>query len=518
MPHKKGKKLIIFDTTLRDGEQCPGASLNRGEKIEIARQLALLGVDVIEAGFPVASPGDFESVAQIAAEIKGPTIAGLARAVEKDIDLAAKATEKAGSARIHVFLATSKTHRDFKLKKSKEEILEHAARAVAYAKKFCDDIEFSPEDGSRTEPEFLVQVVREVVRAGARTVNIPDTVGYAIPTQFGELIGRVVESIRGENAIISVHCHNDLGLAVANSLAAVKAGARQVECTINGIGERAGNAALEEIVMSLKTRRDFFNVDVDHIDARRLVQCSGIVSNLTGLLVQRNKAIVGKNAFAHESGVHQDGLLKNASTYEIIRPTDVGWEKTRLVLGKHSGRHAFAKRIEELGFCLDKEKLQLAFEEFKELADIKKEIYDDDLVSLVQGQISEEGNIRYHLQKIITNMETGVPPQASVELRDDKSGKILKGSSSGDGPIDSICQAIDKITGIPCKLLDYSVVSKTVGTDAMGEVSVQIESGDLKVWGKAAGTNVVEASAYAYLNAVNKLMQIPASAKPGTLP
>ncbi|MBI5186703.1 MAG: 2-isopropylmalate synthase [Nitrospinae bacterium] len=501
----KKKKLVIFDTTLRDGEQCPGASMNKLEKLEIARQLALLGVDVIEAGFPVASPGDFDSVSQISREIKGVTIAGLARAVEKDIDMVAKATEKAEFSRIHVFLATSKTHRDFKLKKSKEEILEQAAKAVAYARRFCDDVEFSPEDASRTEPEFLRQVTLEVVKAGARTVNIPDTVGYAIPGQFGKLIRKVVDSIKNEDAVISVHCHNDLGLAVANSLAAVKAGARQVECTINGIGERAGNAALEEIVMAVRTRKDFFKADVGHIDAKRLLSCSRIVSNLTGLLVQRNKAIVGKNAFAHESGVHQDGLLKNVSTYEIINPTDVGWEKTNLVLGKHSGRHAFINRIEALGFRLDGEKLDHAFEEFKRLADVKKEIFDDDIISLVQGQFSEKTGLRYHLKKVKTTVETGVRPEATVELSDGN-GLVKKATASGDGPIDSICQAIDKITGVSCKLLDYSVVSRTSGTDALGEVSVQIENEGRKVWGKFAGTNVVEASAQAYLNAVNKLI------------
>jgi 2-isopropylmalate synthase len=499
------KKLVIFDTTLRDGEQCPGASMNKLEKLEIARQLALLGVDVIEAGFPVASPGDFESVSQIAREIKGATIAGLARAVEKDIDLAAKATEKAEFPRIHIFLATSKTHRDYKLKKSKEEILEQAAKMVAYARRFCDDIEFSPEDASRTEPEFLCQVTMEVVKAGARTVNIPDTVGYAIPDQFGKLIQKVVNSIKNEDAIISVHCHNDLGLAVANSLAAVKAGARQVECTINGIGERAGNAALEEIVMAVRTRKDFFKADVGHIDTKRLLSCSRIVSNLTGLLVQRNKAIVGKNAFAHESGVHQDGLLKNVSTYEIINPTDVGWEKTNLVLGKHSGRHAFIKRMEELGLRLDGEKLDHLFEEFKKLADLKKEIFDADIVSLVQGQFSEESELVYHFKKVKTNVETGVSPEATVELTNGN-GLLKKATASGDGPIDSICQAIDKISGIPCKLLDYSVASRTSGTDALGEVNVQIENEGLKIWGKSTDPNIVEASAKAYLNAVNKLI------------
>ncbi len=504
--------LIIFDTTLRDGEQCPGASMNNLEKIEVARQLALLGVNVIEAGFPVASPGDFEAVSQIAREIRGVTIAGLARAVEKDIDSVAKAIEKADSPRIHVFLATSKTHRDYKLKKSKEEILDGAAKAVAYAKRFCDDIEFSPEDASRTEPEFLVEVVREVVRVGATTVNIPDTVGYALPVQFGELIGQVVDSVKGQNALISVHCHNDLGLAVANSLAAVKAGARQVECTINGIGERAGNAALEELVMAIRTREDFFNINVDHIKTKRLLSCSRIVSNLTGLVVQRNKAIVGKNAFSHESGVHQDGLLKKVDTYEIIKPTDVGWEKTDLVLGKHSGRHAFIQRIEELGFQLEEETVNLAFQEFKKLSDLKKEIYDDDIVSLIQEQFHEKGNVRYHLKNVKANVETGVRPEASVELSDGNGGS-QEATASGDGPIDAICQAIDQITGIPCKLLDYSVLSKTVGTDAMGEVSVQIQNEERKVWGKSAGTNIVEASTQAYLNAVNKLVQYRPCAK-----
>ncbi|NIP99933.1 MAG: 2-isopropylmalate synthase, partial [Nitrospinaceae bacterium] len=382
----ESERVLIFDTTLRDGEQCPGASLNLKEKLEIARQLALLKVDVIEAGFPAASPGDFDSVRGIAQEVKGVTVAGLARALEKDIEANARALEKAESPRIHVFLSTSKTHREHMVQKAKEEIIHMAVKGVTCARKYCDDVEFSPMDASRTEPDFLVEVVRAVIDAGAKTVNIPDTVGYTIPGEFAGLIRHLKENVPGiERAILSVHCHNDLGLAVANSLAAVQAGARQVECTINGIGERAGNAAMEEIVMALRTRKDFFGLDT-RVDPRHIMACSKLVSTLTGFFVQRNKAIVGKNAFAHESGIHQHGFLKRKDTFEIMNPKDVGLDDSDLVLGKHSGRNALSHKCRELGYDLTQEELDRVFQEFKILADEKKDLYEDDIITLIQKQ------------------------------------------------------------------------------------------------------------------------------------
>jgi 2-isopropylmalate synthase len=498
-------RIIIFDTTLRDGEQCPGASLNTREKLEIAHQLALLKVDIIEAGFPIASPGDFEAVSIIAKEVKGVKIAGLARALEKDIDAAARALEKAKKPRIHVFLATSKIHRDYKLKKAKLEIITQAVKSIKYAKKFADDIEFSPEDASRTEPDFLNEVVEAVIDCGATTINIPDTVGYALPVPFAALIKNIKENVPNiNNAVISVHCHNDLGLAVANSLSAIKAGARQVECTINGLGERAGNAAMEELVMTLKTRNDFFDVST-RIQSKRFVGISKLVANLTGLFVQRNKAIVGANAFAHEAGIHQHGIMSKRATYEIMHPKDVGWEKSNLVIGKHSGKHAFVKRIKEIGFKLSKEKLKAAFDNFKLLADEKKEIYDEDLIALVENQLGEE--IQYFsLKNLKVPIETEVPPQAEVSLKlPDNS--VKKAISSGDGPVDAIFKAIDKITKLSCRLADYQIRAVTKGKDALGEVSLQVEHKKQKIHGKAAGTDIVETSARAYLNAINRLVK-----------
>ena len=502
----KKDRIVIFDTTLRDGEQCPGASLNTGEKLEIARQLALLKVDVIEAGFPIASPGDFEAVSTIAREVKGSTIAGLARALKKDIDAAAKAIEKARKPRIHVFLATSKIHREFKLKKAKQEILKQAIQSVKYAKKFADDIEFSPEDASRTEQEFLNEVVEAVIDSGANTVNIPDTVGYALPGPFGELIKNIVDNVSNiKKAIISVHCHNDLGLAVANSLSAVKAGARQVECTINGLGERAGNAAMEELVMGLKTRKEYFGVKTQ-IETKRFVGISKLTANLTGLHVQRNKAIVGANAFAHEAGIHQHGILSKRNTYEIMNPKDVGWEKSNLVMGKHSGRHAFLARVKEMGFKLSKEKLNTAFERFKILADEKKEIYDEDLLAIIEDQLGKEEIQYFSLEKFKILVDTETTPEANVTLKF-YDGKIKSSRASGDGPVDAILNAIDKITKLKCRLSDYEIRAVTKGRDALGEVSLQVEHKKQKVRGKAAGTNIIEASARAYISAVNHLVK-----------
>ncbi|MFQ5482393.1 MAG: 2-isopropylmalate synthase [Nitrospinaceae bacterium] len=505
------ERLIIFDTTLRDGEQCPGASLNKKEKLEIARQLALLNVDVIEAGFPVASPGDFESVRLIAGEIKGPTIAGLARALTKDIEAAAKSLEKAAQPRIHIFLSTSKTHRQFKLGKDQGEVIRMAVDAVKFGRKFCDDIEFSPEDASRTEEDFLAEVVAAVIDAGAGTVNIPDTVGYSVPEQFGGLIRFLKTKVPNiEQAILSVHCHNDLGMAVANSLAAVKAGARQVECTINGIGERAGNAAMEEIVMALKTRKDFFGIQTG-IENRHIMACSRLVSSLTGFFVQRNKAIVGKNAFAHESGVHQDGFLKKKDTYEIMDPKDVGLDCSELVLGKHSGRNALSDKIRKLGYHLSAQDLDRVFVDFKVLADGKKKVFDEDIEALIQNNaFADEALDTYTLHKVKVAFETGSVPQATVVLKS-PDGKEHSAQGTGDGPIDAIYQAIDRITGLPCKLLEYHVLSKTRGKDAQGEVNVRVLHENRELLGRGAGVNTVEASAQAYINAANKLLVKPKS-------
>ena len=501
------EKLIIFDTTLRDGEQCPGASLNIKEKLEIARQLALLKVDVIEAGFPVASPGDFESVKQISEEIRGATIAGLSRALEKDIEATARALEKAESPRIHVFLSTSKVHREHMVEKAKEEIIEMGVKAIQFARKYCDDVEFSPMDATRTEKDFLSDVTREVISAGATTVNIPDTVGYTIPAEFAELIKYLKTNVSNiDQAVISVHCHNDLGLAVANSLAAVQSGARQVECTINGIGERAGNAAMEEIVMAVRTRKDFFQNIYTGVETKHIQPCSKMVSSLTGFFVQRNKAIVGKNAFAHESGIHQHGFLKRKDTFEIMDPADVGGEESELVMGKHSGRNALQSKIQELGYTLDKDELDRVFQEFKVLADEKKEIFEDDFHTLIQKQkFSVEQQNTYKLYSVKCGFETGKIPEAHVTLIS-LDNKKHSANANGDGPVDAIYNAIDKITGLSCKLLDYQVMSKTKGQDAQGEVSIRVQHEKREVLGKGAGVNTLEASTLSYLNAINKLL------------
>ncbi len=494
-------RIIIFDTTLRDGEQSPGASLTPNEKLQIARQLSSLNVDVIEAGFPITSEGDFKSVSNIAKEIKDVSIAALARAVKKDIECAAKALKSAKSPRIHVFLATSEIHRKYKLIKAKEEIIRTAVKGVKHAKKYVDDVEFSPEDASRTEPDFLAEVVESVIDAGAKTVNIPDTVGYAVPEQYASLIRNLQENVKNINkAVISVHCHDDLGLAVANSLAAVKAGATQVECTINGIGERAGNASLEEIVMALKTRKDFFG-HTTRIKTHEILSTSRIVSGLTGLWVQRNKAIIGENAFAHESGVHQDGILKERTTYEIMRPEEIGLPKTKIVLGKLSGRHAFKRRVKALGYELSDNELEHTFKQFKILADKKKEIYDQDIEALIQVEKSEVPHI-YELDSLSINC--GPVPTASVRLRVGKD-KIVADSTKGDGPIDAIFNTIDLVTGIKGKLHDYSIRAVTSGKDAMGEATVEVEVKGENYRGRAVSTDTIEASAKAYLNAINKV-------------
>ena len=498
------EKILIFDTTLRDGEQSPGASLNITEKLEIAKQLAKLGVDIIEAGFPISSSGDFEAVKLVAKEVKGPIIAGLARAKEEDIKRAWDAVKYSPKPRIHVFLATSKIHMKYKLKKAKKEILRLAVEGVKYAKKLTDDVEFSPEDASRTEPRFLHQVVEAVIDAGATTVNIPDTVGYATPVEFGKLIRGIKEEVPNiSQAVISVHCHNDLGLAVANSLSAILNGATQVECTINGIGERAGNASLEEIVMALRTRKDFFN-KATGIKTREIYKTSRLVSGLTGIPVQPNKAIVGANAFAHEAGIHQHGVLAKRLTYEIMTPQSVGIAETKLVLGKHSGRHAFRRRLEELGYTdLSREYLNKAFMRFKDLADKKKEVFDEDLEAIIEDEVRMIPDT-FVLEDMEIRSGTKVTPEARIRIK--RKGKIVEERATGDGPVDACYKAIDKITRIKCKLIDYALRGVTGGKEALGEVIVKIESKRETITGHGASTDIIEASVKAYLNAMNRLI------------
>lgn len=500
----KYDRVIIFDTTLRDGEQCPGASLNHREKIEIAQQLARLNVDVIEAGFPIASPDDFHAVKTVAETIKGARIAGLARCLNKDIERCAEAVAPAGRrGRIHVFLATSPIHRRFKLKKDKKEILRQAVAAVKYARKLCADVEFSPEDATRTEPDFLAEVTRAVIDAGATTVNIPDTVGYTVPHEFGALIASLFDNVPNiSDAVINVHCHNDLGLAVANSLAALKNGARGVECTINGIGERAGNCALEEIVMALRTRKDLFHLETA-VATRELHRASRLVSRLTGMVVQRNKAIIGANAFAHEAGIHQDGVLKERTTYEIMRPQDVGIESSELVLGKHSGRHAFRERLAKMGFKLNPSELERAYNRFIDLADKKKSIYDDDLVAIARDEMEEDDGL-YALDYLSVTTGTKTVPTATVRLK--KGSQIIQDAACGDGPVDAALKTIDRLAGVKGKLIDYSIQAVTVGKDAQGEVSLRVAFGADIISGKAASTDIVQASASAYLGCVNRYL------------
>ena len=495
--------IRIFDTTLRDGEQSPGASMNLNEKLEIAHTLNDLKVDVIEAGFPIASPGDFLSVQEIARTIRGSTICGLARCNDTDIDRAWEALKVAEDARIHVFLATSAIHREFKLKMGKEEIVRRAIAGVERAVGYCDNVEFSPEDAARTEPDFLCEVVEAAIAAGATTVNIPDTVGYATPSHMGAVIADLVARVPNiDKAVISVHCHNDLGLAVANSLAAIENGAGQVECTVNGIGERAGNCSLEEIVMALRTRGDCYQADT-RIESQYLVPASRLVSKVTGLLVQRNKAIVGRNAFAHEAGIHQDGMLKDASTYEIMRPQDVGFSKTDLVLGKHSGRAALADRAKKLGYRLTGEQLQDVFENFKRLADRKKEIYDSDIAALIE-QLSRVAEDRWSLVSYEMKTKTGESPQITLTLQHGDE-TVTKETSCGDGPVDAIFLAIEEVTGYTVDCKDFNVHSVSVGKDAQGEVLVEIEHLGRLYRGRGVSTDSVEASGRAFLNAINRI-------------
>lgn len=497
-------KLVIFDTTLRDGEQSPGASMTREEKVRIARALERMRVDVIEAGFPAASPGDFEGVQAVAKTVKESVVCGLARALDQDIDRAGEALRGARRARIHTFIATSPIHMQRKLRMTPEQVIEHAVKAVRRARQFCDDVEFSPEDAGRSEEDFLCRILEAVIDAGATTLNIPDTVGYSLPEAFGATIRRLRERIpNSDRAIFSVHCHNDLGLAVANSLAAVLNGARQVECTINGLGERAGNAALEEIVMAVKTRSDIFPCHVD-IDTREIVPCSKLVSGITGFPVQPNKAIVGANAFAHESGIHQDGVLKHRETYEIMRAEDVGWSANRMVLGKHSGRNAFRTRMQELGIELASEaELNDVFQRFKELADKKHEIFDEDLQALVTEAAVEADTEQVRLLFLSAAVETGKVPEARVALRVGQ--REMTGSAQGAGVVDASFRAIESVLQSGAELLLYSVNNITTGTDAQGEVTVRLQKEGRIVNGQGADTDIVIASAKAYVNAVNRL-------------
>lgn len=494
-------RIYIFDTTLRDGEQSPGVSLNADEKLEIARQLTRLGVDVIEAGFPIASPGDFAAVKKIADNIKGSSVAGLCRANYKDIDRTWEAVKGAEAPRIHTFIATSDIHLRYKLNKTREQVLEQAVEAVRYAKKYCSDVEFSAEDASRSDFDYLALVVEKVIEAGATVVNLPDTVGYAVPDEFGFFIRSICERVPNiDKAVISIHCHNDLGLAVANSMAGIMNGARQVECTINGIGERAGNAALEEIVMNLYTRRSFYKKDIN-INYQEIYRTSRLVSTLTGMLVQPNKAIVGQNAFSHESGIHQDGVLKERSTYEIMSPELVGVKSSSLVLGKHSGRHAFKERLKELGYDLTDDELNKAFVKFKDIADKKKEINDDDLEALVNEQVRAVPE-RFSLEYLHISSGTSIVPTATVKLNIE--GNILEAASTGDGPVDAACHAIDKITDIYGKMHDYKLNSISSGKDALGEVIAKIEIDGKIYTGRGLSTDIIEASVKSYINAINK--------------
>ncbi len=496
------EKIRIFDTTLRDGEQSPGASMNLDEKIRLARQLERLNVDVIEAGFPISSPGDFESVRRISQEIRGPQIAGLSRTNLGDIDRAWEALRYARHPLLHIVIATSDIHLKHKLRKSREEVLEEAMRAVAHAKKYTPEVEFSTEDATRSDPEYMARVVEAAIDAGATVVNIPDTVGYATPSEFGRLIAYIKGKVKNiDRAVISVHCHNDLGMAVANSLAAVEAGARQVECTINGIGERAGNASLEEIVMALKTRRDVFQREVGVV-TEQLYPTSRMLSGITGILVPPNKAVVGANAFAHESGIHQDGVLKEKLTYEIMRPESVGISQSTLVLGKHSGRHAFRDRIKQLGYELSEIHLNQAFQRFKEVADKKKQVFDEDLEAIIADEVLR---IPDYFKLVNLNVVSGsvAVPTATVQM--EVAGKLHQEAGFGDGPVDAVYKTIARITKTKSRLVKFSVNAITGGTDAQGEVMCILEEEGIRVTGQGAHTDIIIASGKAYINGLNKL-------------
>ena len=505
------EKVLIFDTTLRDGEQSPGASLSVNEKVEIATQLEALGVDIIEAGFPVSSPAQFQATKLICEKVNKPVVCGLARAHEKDIESAARALEPASKKRIHTFIATSPVHMKHKLRKSLEQVLKMAVDAVKFAKKFTDDVEFSPEDACRTEIPFLIEVLNAVIEAGATTLNIPDTVGYVLPYEYGNIIAQIKQNVKGiDNCVISTHCHNDLGMAVANSIAGVRNGARQVECSINGLGERAGNAALEEIVMTLHTRANFFTDKTDHqmtnINTKEIYRTSQLVSQLTGFTIQPNKAIVGANAFAHESGIHVDGILKERSTYEIMTPETIGLGESRMVLGRHTGRAGFAERCKQLGFKLSESEMQQAFKRFLEIADKKKEVFDEDLAAIINDEVHIVEQF-YKLDYIQIACGSGPLPTASVTVKT-IDGQIQKVAACGDGPVDAAYEAIRLATEQQPKLESYSIRAVTEGKEALGESLVKI-SQDKKIYtGRGISTDIIEASAKAFINAINRMVSM----------
>lgn len=498
-------RVRIFDTSLRDGEQAPGCSMTIQEKLRVSRALAELNVDIIEAGFPAASPGDFDAVKAIADENRGPTICGLARCNPEDIEKVHAAVRGADKHRIHVFVATSEIHREHKLKMAKEEIISSAVGAIKFARELCDDVEFSPEDASRTELAYLAEVVAAAIEAGATTVNIPDTVGYTVPAEFDALFRYLKSNVSGiDDITLSVHCHNDLGMAVANSLAAVNAGARQIECTINGIGERAGNCSLEEVVMALKTRTEFFELTTG-VDTTRLYPTSRLVAGITGMHVPRNKAIVGENAFAHEAGIHQHGMLQHHSTYEIMRPDDVGIMRSNLVLGKHSGRHAFRERVKELGFNLDEFESNRAFQDFKKLADRKKDMYDGDIEAIIMNVDSVSAG-PWVLQSLAATSGTNVESEAALTLMHE-SGTTREVRASGDGPVAAACNALEDATGISLNLKNFELRSATAGDDAQGEATVLVEYRGKSYRGSGASTDIVEAGSRAYLEVINRILR-----------
>ena len=504
------EKIIIFDTTLRDGEQSPGASLSIAEKLEIAQQLATLGVDIIEAGFPVSSPAQFEATRLVAEQVTGPVIAGLARANKKDIEAAGKAIAPAKKRRIHTFIATSPIHMKYKLKKDSAEVLKMAVEAVQYAKSFTDDVEFSPEDATRSEIPFLIEILAAVIETGATTLNIPDTVGYILPYEYGRMIAQLKAEVSGiDNCVISTHCHNDLGMAVANSIAGVRNGARQVECTINGLGERAGNAALEEIVMAIHTRpkflvhEDYTKVLATNINTKEIHRTSQLVSQLTGFVIQPNKAIVGANAFAHEAGVHVDGILKERSTYEIMTPETIGLSGSRMVLGRHTGRHGFVDRCKHLGFKLTENELENAYQRFLEIADKKKEVFDEDLMAIINDEIRIVEQI-YELQHLQVASGTGTLPTASVRIK--TKDEIKQAAACGDGPVDAAYEAIREATGQSPRLEDYSIRAVTSGKEALGEATVKITESGRTYIGRGISTDIIEASARAYIDAINRMV------------
>jgi 2-isopropylmalate synthase len=519
-------KVLIFDTTLRDGEQAPGASLSVAEKLEIAQQLAVLGVDIIEAGFPVSSPAQFEATKLIAEQVKGPTICGLARAHEADITSAGQALAPAKKRRIHTFIATSPIHMKHKLNKTPPEVLKMAAAAVKLARTFTEDVEFSPEDACRSEMPFLIEILTAVIEAGATTLNIPDTVGYVLPYEYGQIIAQLVAGVPGINkTIISTHCHNDLGQAVANSLAGVRNGARQVECSINGLGERAGNAALEEVVMAIHTRPDFFGGSTmlttgkgmskpltTNINTKQIYKTSQLVSRLTGFVIQPNKAIVGANAFAHESGVHVDGVLKERKTYEIMTPETIGLAGSRMVLGRHTGRHGFTDRCKKLGYKLTKDEIEQAYQRFTQVADKKKEVFDEDLVAIIDDEVRAVEHT-FELEYMRVLIETGVSPKAVVKIKS-KEG-VKEAESEGDGPVDAAYNAIREATGYSPTLESYSIRAVTSGKEALGEAMVKIKTDSRTFTGRGISTDIIEASAKAYIDAINRMVGRPGKEEPG---